>query len=174
MEYVFCETSSFVLLQKIFQLDSCTWNAVTAHNLSTTLYDICNLAINFHHPHVFPIQCHCHMDSGNVFCNLYIDTGMHIIPWWLNHSYCSCDASKVRKICTMAYMDGRQLQHHWNESRKSCQWDDCSLEERTLFQYILSYSGILGQSLAQRQLGEQQQLFKEKYYHKSLFSWYAV
>lgn len=51
---------------------------------------------------------------------------------------------------------------------------DCSLEERTLFQYILSYSGILGQSLVQRQLGEQQQLFKEKYYHKSLFSWYAV
>ena len=59
----------------------------------------------------------------------------------------------------ISYMEGRQLQHLENvNSIEDTSRYDCSSEERTLFQYISHYTGILSQSLVQKQLARQQWL----------------
>ena len=56
-------------------------------------------------------------------------------------------------------MEGRQLQHLENEnSGEGKSQYGCSSEERTLFQYSSHDPEVQGQSLVQRQLGEQQHL----------------
>ena len=52
---------------------------------------------------------------------------------------------------TITYLMGTQLQHPQNVNKKHQSHCDCSSAEKTLNQYILCYSGILGQSLVQRQ-----------------------
>ena len=51
-------------------------------------------------------------------------------------------------------MESRQPQHLENVNSQFL--DDCSSEEKTLFQYISHYPEILGLSLVQRQLCKQQ------------------
>ena len=56
------------------------------------------------------------------------------------------------------YTVGTQLQHPQNVHSYEHQFHcDCSSEERTLYQYIAHYPGVLGQSLVQMQHRTQQQ-----------------
>ena len=56
-------------------------------------------------------------------------------------------------------MEGRQPQHLENVNSRQDQFlYDCSSEERTLFQYISHYTGMLDRSLVQSQLGKPQYL----------------
>ena len=76
----------------------------------------------------------------------------------------------------ITYMEGRQLQHHWNVNRSEDKFHhDCSSEEKTLFQYISHHSGELDRSLVQNQLGRQQYLYCiKKYMYNHNISSYAV
>ena len=76
------------------------------------------------------------------------------------HSSCVANINKLwhkwdNYTQFITYMEGRQLQHQINVNRREYHFD-CSLEERTLCQYISNHSGVPDQFLVQRQLGRQQ------------------